>query len=229
MVVGIRRLRIMKGVKLMDFGYARVSTKQQDETRQVEAIKRYVDDDRNIIIDKQSGKDFNRNGYNSLIGTDNVAPQLRSGDTLYITDIDRLGRSYIEIKEQWAKLKSMGVRIVVLNYPTLVNNSRNELINELITNIIFEMLCYQAEQERITMLKRQRDGINNMPIIDGKRVSRKTGRPAGRPVYKLPDNWDEVIQRWKNGEISAVAAQNELNMKHSTFYKNVKNKKLNKS
>lgn len=208
----------------MTYGYARVSTSDQKLDRQKEMIKQWVKDpDRDIICDEQSGKDFSRTGYQLLVGTDKSAPLLRSGDELVICSIDRLGRNAAETKIEWERLtKTMGVRMRVLDMPIL-NTSTDSTEQQLIAEIILQLLCYFAEKERLENHKRQAQGYAAMPLnAEGKRYSTKTGRTCGRQPLQYPSNWGSVYQRWKAGEITAVQAMRECNLKHSSFYNLIK-------
>lgn len=208
----------------MIYGYARVSTAEQNLERQIAQLKEYVEDSRNIIIDKASGKNFDRYGYNSLVGTETSAPMLRAGDVLIITSLDRLGRNYSEVREEWRRLTQViGCDVMVLDMPLLNTSiSDNNLDGRFISELVLQILSYVAEKERINIKERQRQGIAVMRVVDGKRVSLRTGNPTGRPCIDYPDNWNEVYDRWKAGSITAVAAMQELGLKRSTFYKLVK-------
>lgn len=205
----------------MIYGYARVSTKDQNLERQLIELKKYVTDERNIITDKASGKDFDRRGYNSLVGTENTSPLLRQGDVLVIMSIDRLGRNYAEIREQWQHItQTLKADIKVLDMPLLDTSNNTNLDGRFIADLVLQILSYVAEKERAAILSRQRQGIAAMPIgEDGKRHSIKTGRATGRPTASYPPNWKTVYDEWKCKKITAVAAQEQLKMKHSSFYK----------
>lgn len=205
----------------MTYGYARVSTAEQNLDRQLEALKLHIKDERNIITDKASGKNFDRKGYNSLVGTKDTAPILREGDLLIITSLDRLGRNYIEIKEQWEHItRELKADIRVLEMPLLnTTTTDGSLDRRFIADLVLQILSYTAEKERENTRKRQRQGIDVMQIVDGKRVSAKTGRPTGRPSAKYPDNWCEVYELWNSGGITAKEAMSRLNLKRTTFYK----------
>jgi len=206
------------------FGYIRVSTSDQNLTRQREQMKEFVSDDRYIIEDESTGKNFNRKGYNSLVGTENTAPLLDAGDLLIITSLDRLGRDYKEIREQWTHITQvLGADIKVLEMPLLDTSAgAGDLDRKFIADLALQILSYVAEKERLNIKSRQRQGIDVMPIIDGKRTSTKTGRPTGRPNAKFPKRWDEIYKRWCAGEITAVAAMKELGLKKATYYSLVK-------
>jgi len=206
------------------FGYIRISSSTQNLARQREQMKEYISDERYIVEDEASGKKFDRKGFNSLVGTEESAPLLGAGDLLIITSLDRLGRNYVEIREQWTHItQTLGADIKVLEMPLLDTSSDiGNLDRKFIADLALQILSYVAEKERINIKARQRQGIDVMPVVDGKRVSTKTGRPTGRPNAKFPKKWDEVYKRWLAGEITAVASMAELKLKKATFYSLVK-------
>lgn len=203
------------------YGYARVSTVDQNLTRQLEQLRQHISDERYIITDKASGKNFDRKGYNLLVGTPTTAPALHEGDLLIICSLDRLGRNYGEIREQWELIThKLCVNIKVLDMPLLdTSSSSGDLDGRFIADLVLQILSYTAEKERENTRKRQRQGIDAMAIIDGKRVSSKTGRPTGRPAAQFPELWTEYYNSWRAGQITAVAAMQKLNLTRSTFYK----------
>lgn len=206
------------------FAYARVSTPDQNLARQLEQLKEYVTDKRCLITDEASGKDFDRKGYNALVGTPDTMPLLHEGDLLVITSLDRLGRNYNEIREQWQKITNeLKADIKVLDMP-LLDTSVNygDLDSRFVADLVLQILSYTAEKERQNIRSRQRQGIDAMPIQNGKRTSSKTGRPTGRPSAEYPDNWKDVYDIWKAGSITAVSAWNMLSLKKATFYNLVK-------
>lgn len=203
-------------------GYARVSSAEQNLSRQIAALKEYVPEDM-IVTDKASGKDFNRSGYQSLkIGIGKLA----KGDTLYIKSLDRFGRNKEEAKRELQYFSDIGVRVKILDIPsTMIDIAEGqEWILDMINNILIEVLTSIAENERITIKQRQHEGLDVMPIdeMTGKRKSIKTGNVIGRPSIKFPVNWNEVYNSWKSKEITAVAAMEKLNLKKNSFYKLVK-------
>lgn len=200
------------------YGYARVSTKDQNLDRQLKALHDAGVEERDILIDKQSGKDFNRQSYKML-----TEQLLREGDTLVILSIDRLGRNYTEIREQWELItKTMSANIKVLDMPLLDTTNTENLDSRFIADLVLQILSYVAEKERENTRKRQRQGIDVMPVVNGKKVSNKTGRATGRPSATYPDNWTEIYTQWKAGRITAVKAMEILNLTKSTFYNLVK-------
>ena len=205
------------------FGYARVSTKEQNEARQIEAFKSEGIDERDIYIDKKSGKDFDREQYKIMLGN------LREGDLLIVASIDRLGRDYNEILEQWRHITmTLKADVKVLDMPLLDTRANPQsLDSRFIADLVLQILSYVANKERESILKRQRQGIDVMPVVDGKKVSAKTGRATGRPNIQKPDNWNEVYTKWVNKEITAVAAQKVLGLKTNTFYSFVAQERAN--
>lgn len=199
------------------YGYCRVSTKEQSLNRQIASVESYGVD--KIITDKASGKDFNRDGYRHL-----KEDLLRSGDILVIKELDRLGRDMEQIKEEWNTLLKMGIDIVVIDTPILNTVNKGDLEKTLISNIVFELLSYMAEKERVKIKNRQREGIEAMPVDakTGKKVSTKTGKVTGRPVAEYPSNWEAIYKSWKDGSIKGVEAMDKLGLKKTTFYKLVK-------
>lgn len=206
------------------YGYARVSTQEQNLDRQISALLAYGIPSKYIFADKASGKDFCRKSYNALVGTETSVPLLRRGNLLVVYSIDRLGRNYEEIRNQWQHITNdLGADIKVLDMPLLDTRSTdgNDLDKRFVADLVLQILSYVADKERINNLTRQRQGIDVMPVDPqtGKRISRKTGRPTGRPSAQYPDNWAEVYTRWQHGDLTAVAAMRQLGLSRSTFYK----------
>lgn len=189
------------------YGYIRVSSKEQNLDRQRQSLTDYGIDERDIIEDKQSGKDFDRSGYLTLKNS-----LLRSGDTLVIKELDRLGRNMDMIKTEWRELQDKGIDIIVMDTPILNTKDKTDLEKKLISNIVFELLAYMAEKERIKIRTRQAEGI---AIAKGKGVYK------GRKKI-INDNFESVYKEWKAGKITAVKAMELLNMKKNTFYRRVK-------
>ena len=195
------------------FGYVRGSSKNQNEARQVEALKKYGVQERDIYIDKASGKDFNREQYQIL------EKILRENDLLVVSSIDRFGRTYSEISERWRFItKNIKADIFVLDMPLLDTRQKKDLLGTFINDLILQILSYVAEQERHFIRKRQREGID-LVMKTGKT---KTGNPIGRPKIKKPENFNEVVDLWRKGEITAVESMKRLNLSKPTFYKMVK-------
>lgn len=192
------------------FGYARVSSTEQNLDRQLQALSEYVAQG-NIITDKQSGKDLNRPGYQALKGH----LGLRAGDTLYIMSLDRLSRTKGDIKEELQWFKEHSIRLMILDLPTSMIQvpEGQEWIIEMINNILIEVLASMAEQERLTIRKRQRQGID---------AAKSKGKHLGRPYNVLPKNASSVIAQWKNKEIGTKEACDLLGISKTTFYRLVK-------
>jgi DNA invertase Pin-like site-specific DNA recombinase len=190
------------------FGYARVSSFDQNLTRQIQALKDYSIDERDIITDKISGKDFNRQGY--LMLKNQI---LRQGDVLAIKELDRLGRNYEQIKDEWRELQKMGIDIVILDMPILDTREKSDLEKSLIANIVFELLAYLAEKERCKIKSRQKEGIA---------AAKSKGVKFGRPKMALPANFYAEYFKWQNGEQTAVQTMKRLGLKRTTFYKLIK-------
>ena len=189
------------------FYYARVSSKDQSLDRQLKVFYDLGADDRDIIIDKESGKDFNRAGYLTLRNG-----LLREGDTLVVKSLDRLSRNKSDIKSELEYFKANGIRLKIVDIPTTMMElpDGQEWVFDMVNNILIEVLGTIAEQERETIRTRQAEGIA---------VAKEKGISFGRPKVKLPSNWDEVIARWENGEITATKAMELTNTKRTTFYK----------
>ncbi len=198
----------------MIYGYARVSTTDQNLDRQLSQLKEYVPE-RQIITDKVSGKDFDIIGYNSLVGTSSNAPLLREGDLLVILSIDRLGRNYTEIRQQWEYIThTLKADIKVLDMPLLdTSNAENSLDKRFIADLVLQILSYVAEKERINIKARQKQGIE---------VAKANGKKLGRPTAEYPENWAAVYEEWRKGDITAVAAMRGLGLTRCTFYNLVK-------
>ena len=196
-------------MKNKTFYYARVSSKEQNLSRQIEAFKKLGADDREIICDKESGKSLERNGYQALKNT-----ILRNGDTLVVKSLDRLSRNKADIKKELQYYKDNNIRLKIIDLPTTMTElpEGQEWVFDMVNNILIEVLGAIAEQERETIRKRQREGID---------AAKAKGKHLGRPKFVKPDNWDEVILRWRKKEITARQAQKELNVSKSSFYKRI--------
>lgn len=187
------------------YGYVRVSTKEQNEDRQLLALKQKQVPEQNIYIDKQSGKDFNRPKYKQLI------KKMKPEDVLYIKSIDRLGRNYEEIIEQWRILaKEKRIDIVVIDMPLLDTRTGKDLIGTFLSDIVLQVLSFVAENERKNIKQRQQEGIQ---------AAKLRGVQFGRPFTPLPDDFEIYVKRWKAKEISGTKAAKELGMPVSTFYR----------
>lgn len=196
------------------YGYVRVSTKEQNEDRQLIALHDVGVMQKNIYMDKQSGKDFNRPQYKKLL------KKLKPGDLLYIKSIDRLGRNYEEIQNQWRIItKEKNADIYVIDMPLLDTRRGKDLLGTFISDLVLQLLSFVAENERTNIKQRQAEGIA---------AAKAKGIRFGRLPKPLPDNFHEAYQRWKQGEITGTAAAKECGMPLSTFryraeiYKNAK-------
>lgn len=190
------------------FGYVRVSSKEQNEDRQLIAFKEFGIDERDIYIDKQSGKDFNREQYIILKHI------LRENDVLVIKSIDRLGRNYNMIIDEWKDItKNIKADIVVLDMPLLDTRNNKDLLGTFISDLILQILSYVAEQERTFIKQRQKEGIA---------VAKNNNVKFGRPKIEKPQNFDIVVNKWKNKEIKTKEAIEILGLKPNTFYNLVK-------
>lgn len=208
------------------FLYLRVSSKDQQLERQKISLLNYckqhnikIDEDRDIFIDKESGKDFNREGYKTL------KKVLRSGDVLIVKELDRLGRNKEEVKRELDYFKKNNIRVKILNIPTTLTDlpEGQEWVMDMVNNILIEVLGAIAEEERIKIKQRQAEGIAAMPLNEeGKKVSLRTGRVAGRPKVSYPKNWGDVYTSWKKGNITAKVAMELTGLKRTTFYALVK-------
>ena len=189
------------------FYYARVSTKEQNLDRQIEAFKKMGATEREIICDKESGKDLERKGYQALKTT-----ILRSGDVLVIKSLDRLSRNKSDIKNELQYFKDNNIRLKVIDLPTTMMDlpKGQEWVFEMVNNILIEVLGTIAEQERQTIRKRQREGIE---------AAKLKGKHLGRPSLVLPDNYHDIICDWRNKKITAVEAVKILGIGKSSFYR----------
>ena len=197
-------------------GYIRVSSKEQNEARQISALKEHGVADRDMYIDKVSGKDFDRPEYKRLLNV------VRPGDLIVILSIDRLGRDYSEVQKQWKHItQELGAHIKVIDMPLLDTSTNPQNIdNKFIADLVLQILSYVAQKERENSKYRQRQGIDAMPVDEyGKKVSAKTGRPIGKPRAVKPDNWQAIFTKWTSGDIAAIEAMKILELKPNTFYK----------
>lgn len=186
--------------------YARVSTKEQKLDRQIEAFKPYYPYE--LYTDKESGKDFNRPQYQKMRN------KLKSGDTLIVLSLDRFGRNYIQIKEEFAYFNKKGVKIKVIDMP-IIDTTTNDLTTKLISDIVIQLLSYVAEKEREHIRKRQAQGIA---------IAKAKGVHCGKPKYKLPDNFEEIAKKYQNYELTRNECLQILKMTKGTFLKYVKEK-----
>ena len=185
------------------YGYVRVSSRDQNEDRQLMAFKALRIPEKNIYLDKQSGKDFERPQYRKMVR------KLKKDDLLYIKSIDRLGRNYAEILEQWRLLtKEKGIDIVVLDMPLLDTRRGKDLMGTFLSDIVLQVLSFVAENERSNIRQRQAEGIA---------AAKAKGVKFGRPPKPLPENFHNLYQKWKSGKITGTAAAKACGMPLSTF------------
>lgn len=187
----------------MEYGYARVSSKEQTEQRQIIALTETGISSKNIYMDKQSGKDFERPRYKRLI------KRLRPGDLLVVQSIDRLGRNYSEILEQWRLItKEKRADILVLDMPLLDTRRGRDLTGVFIADLVLQVLSFASENERINIRQRQAEGIA---------AAKSRGVRFGRPPRPLPDNFHILYQKWRAGKITGTAAAKACGMPLATF------------
>ena len=189
----------------MEYGYIRVSTKEQNEQRQIHALKEYGISEKNIYMDKQSGKDFNRKQYQKMLR------KMNKGDALVVKSIDRLGRNYEEILEQWRILtREKEITIVVLDMPVLDTRQAKDLTGTLIADIVLQLLSYVAQTEREFIRQRQAEGIA---------IAKQNGVKFGRRPMQRPEEYELVKKLWSENKLSARAAARKLGVTHKTFLK----------
>ena len=190
------------------YGYIRVSTSDQNTARQFAALEKWEIPKRNLYVDKQSGKDFNRPAYKKLLR------KLKEGDLLYIKSIDRLGRNYEEIQEQWRILtKEKKIDIVVLDMSLLDTRNGKDLLGTFISDVVLQILSFVAQNERENIRIRQAEGIA---------AAKANGVKFGRPELPLPDNFHEVHKAWREKKLTLKQAAEACGMKESTFFCKVK-------
>ena len=194
------------------YGYIRVSGKDQNEDRQVIALHEVGVEEKNIYMDKQSGKDFNRPQYKKLIR------KLKAGDLLYILSIDRLGRNYAEIQNQWRSLtKEIGVDICVMDMPLLDTRSGKDLMGTFIADLVLQILSFAAQSERENIKKRQEEGIA---------AAKAKGIHMGRPVKNVPENFGELVKQWEKKKIPLEQLLRDCDMSKATFYRRLREYRL---
>jgi DNA invertase Pin-like site-specific DNA recombinase len=200
----------------MRYFYARVSTEKQNLARQLKTAKSFYSTYDEIFADKQSGKDFNRDEYQRMKSI------LKKGDELVVSNLDRLGRNKDEIKDELKWFKDNGVVARILDVPTtLIDFQGQEWIADMVNNILIEVMGAIAEQERDKIIERTNEGIQAMPVVDGKRVSTKTGNPMGRPPasFKVSESeFKKIYKKQKEGLISVAEAISKLDISRSTWY-----------
>ena len=190
------------------YGYVRVSSKDQNEERQMVAMKQAGVSDQNIFVDKQSGKSFDRPEYLKL------KERLKEGDLVYILSIDRLGRNYEEIQNQWRILtKEIKVDICVIDMPLLDTRNGKDLMGTFIADLVLQILSFVADNERTNIRKRQEQGIA---------AAKANGVRFGRPETPVPDNFGEIVKKWEKGKLKFAEAIKECNMSQATFYRRLR-------
>lgn len=189
------------------FYYARVSSKDQNLDRQLEAFRKLGASDRDIVTDKESGKDLDRPGYQAL-----KYAMLRRGDTLVVKSLDRLSRNKADIHNELRHFRENGIRVKIIDLPTTMMDLPvgQEWVFDMVNNIIIEVLGTIAEQERLTIRQRQAEGIA---------AAKKKGKHLGRPVLTRPANWDKVFADWQAGKITAKVAMERTGLKRTSFYR----------
>ena len=197
---------------MTEYGYVRVSALDQNEARQLFEMQRLGLKEEYVYVDKQSGKDFNRPNYKRLLSV------LKAGDLLYVKSIDRLGRNYKEIQEQWRILtKEKGVDVVILDMPLLDTRTAKDLLGTFIADLVLQVLSFVAQSERENIRKRQEEGI---------RAAKLRGVEFGRPSIEIPNNFVHLVNQWEQGKISALEAANASKMSISTFYRRLRELRL---
>ncbi len=190
------------------YGYIRVSTREQNEDRQVIALRKASVPEKNIYMDKQSGKDFNRPNYKKLV------KKLKPDDLLYIKSIDRLGRNYEEIQDQWRLLtKERRVDIVVLDMPLLDTRRGKDLMGTFLSDIVLQVLSFVAENERVSIRSRQAEGIA---------AAKKRGVRFGRPHVPPPGDFPAIVAEWEAGRLSFRDALARSGLSEATFYRRLR-------
>jgi len=193
---------------IREYGYIRVSTTEQNEDRQLDAIRAHGIPDSHIFTDKLSGKDFHRPSYQALV------KQLRPGDLLYIQSIDRLGRNYEDIQTQWRVLtKEKGVDISVLDMPLLDTRQGKDLMGTFIADLVLQILSFVAQNERESIRKRQAEGIA---------AAKARGIRFGRPVKKPPANFGELARQWERGNLRTTDFMKQTGLTETTLYRRLR-------
>lgn len=196
------------------YGYIRVSSKDQNEDRQVIAMREAKVLPKNIFMDKQSGKDFLRPQYKKMV------KKLKKGDLLYIKSIDRLGRNYDEILKQWRFLiKDKGIDIVVLDMPLLDTRQGKDLMGTFISDVVLQLLSFVAENERTNIRQRQAEGIA---------AAKARGVHMERPVKEISENFPEIVKQWESGQLPIRQVVKQLQMSEATFYRRLREYRLMK-
>lgn len=197
------------------YGYVRVSSTDQNEDRQLIALREQGVDEKNIFIDKQSGKDFERPNYKKLVS------KLKAGDLLYIISIDRLGRNYEEIQKQWRVLtKEIGIDICVLDMPMLDTRNGKDLMGTFIADLVLQILSFVAQNERENIKKRQTEGIA---------AAKAKGVKFGRPEKEVPDDFGKIVRAWEQKKLPFEEVLKKCGMSEATFYRRLREYRLIKN
>ena len=196
------------------YGYVRVSSTDQNEDRQMVALKEVCVDERNIFVDKQSGKDFDRPNYKKLVR------KLKTGDLLYILSIDRLGRNYEEILKQWRILtKDIGIDICVLDMPLLDTRNGKDLMGTFIADLVLQILSFVAQNERENIKKRQAEGIA---------AEKEKGVKFGRPEKEVPNEFGKLVKAWEQKKLPLTDVLKQCDMSEATFYRRLREHRIMK-
>ncbi len=199
---------------MASYAYVRVSSADQNESRQMEAIRKLNIEPDHIFVEKQSGKDFDRPQYQTMVN------MLQKDDVLYVLSIDRLGRNYEEIQQQWWILtKKKGIDICVIDMPLLDTRTGKDLLGTFIADLVLQILSFTAETERINIKERQKAGIE---------AAKANGVRFGRPAANLPDHFEKMLLRWENKQISTKEILSECGISRSTLYRKYREAKMNK-
>lgn len=202
---------MLEVIFITKIGYGRVSALTQKEDRQLDELLAFGISPSNIYIDKQSGKDFNRTSYKRMYKA------LKSGDLLVVKSIDRLGRNYHEIQEEWRKItKKKGADIIVLDMPLLDTTKSKDLLGTFIADLVLQLLSFVAENERINIRQRQKEGIA---------AAKRRGVRFGRPPIETPDNFEKNYELWKSKKLPAKKAAENCNLPLWSFYKKARERK----
>lgn len=194
------------------YGYIRVSSTDQNEDRQLIALHEKAVPDKNIYMDKQSGKDFNRPQYKKLV------KRLKQGDLLFILSIDRLGRNYEEIQQQWRVLtKDIGIDICVIDMPLLDTRNGKDLMGTFIADLVLQILSFVAQNERENIRKRQEQGIS---------AAKARGVQFGRPALAVPENFGGLVKQWEHKRIPLHSILEQCSMSKATFYRRLREYRL---
>lgn len=194
------------------YGYVRVSSTDQNEDRQLIALRQQGVDEKNIFTDKQSGKDFERPNYKKLVR------KLKTGDLLYISSIDRLGRNYEEIQKQWRVLtKEIGIDICVLDMPMLDTRNGKDLMGTFIADLVLQILSFVAQNERENIKRRQTEGIA---------AAKAKGVKFGRPTKEVPEDFGKIVNAWEQKKLPFEEVLKKCDMSEATFYRRLREHRL---